>query len=134
MRHSFLFIILFMTAACSAEPGTLQAPAATDAVGKYQYQVGLGYGFLGRQVQVFVDGQEILSITGSDEIEEHAQLLGTKMLAGGSTDLEEVTVRVVVDGGPPFEQIIDLSAGWYIHVYNQESGLQVFNTEVLILE
>ena len=134
MRRSFLAIILFMTAACSAEPGTLQAPAATDAAGKYQYQVGLGYGFLGRQVQVFLDGQEILSITGSDEIEEYAQLLGTKMLAGSSTDAQVVTVRVVVDGGPPFEQIIDLGTGRYIHVYNQESGLQVFNTEVLILE
>ena len=134
MRRSFLFVILFMTAACSAELGTIQAPAATDAPGKYQYQVGLGYGFLGRQIQVFVDGQEILSITGSDEIEEHAQLLGTKILAGGLTDAQEVTVRVVVNGGPPFEQIIDLGAGRYIHVYNQETGLQVFNTEVLILE
>ena len=64
-------------------------------------KLGLGYGFLGRQVQVFVDGQEILSITGSDEIEEYAQLLGTKMLAGSSMDAQEVTVRVVVDGGPP---------------------------------
>lgn len=127
-------IILFMTTACSAESEALQAPAATNAAERYQYQVGLGYGFLGKQVQVFVDDQEILSLTGTDEIEEHAQLLGTKMLAGGWTDVQEVTVRVVVDGGPPFEQIIDLNAGRYIHVYDQDSGLQVFNTEVLILE
>ena len=56
------------------------------------------------------------------------------MLAGGSTDSQEITVRVVVDGGPPFEQVVDLSTGQYIHVYDQESGLQVFNTEALILE
>jgi len=134
MRLSCLAIILFMAAACSANPETHQAPGATEAAGKYQYQVGLGYGFLGRQVEVFVDGREVLSITGTGEIEEYAQLLGTKMLAVSSTEAQEVTVRVVVDNGVPFEQMIDLSAGRYIHIYNQESGLQVFNTEVLILE
>ena len=129
-----LALILFLIAACSAEPGPLHVPVTSEPADKYQYQVGLGYGFLDKHVQVFVDGREVLSVTGTEEIEEFAQLLGTKMLAGGSTDAQEVTVQVVVDEAPPFKQVLDLSAGRYIHVYYPESGLQVYNTEVLILE
>ena len=105
-----------------------------EPAGQYQYQIGLGYGFLGKQVQVSVDGVEILSLVGTEEIEEFAQLLGTKMLGGGSTDHQVVTVEVVVDSMAPFEEIIDLGEGGLIHVYNQEDGLQVFNTRELILE
>jgi hypothetical protein len=129
-----IFTLLLLAVSCSPTKEPLQVPATSEPAGKYQYQIGLGYGFLDRRVQVFVDSREILSITGTEEIEEFAQLLGTKMLAGGSTDNHQVTVRVIVDGGLSVEEVIDLSTGRFIHVYNQETGLQVFNTNELILE
>ena len=126
-----LLLLLLLLTACGSQP---VQPLQTEPAGQYQYRVGLGYGFLGRHVQVSVDGVEVLSVVGTEEIEEFAQLLGTKILGGGATDAQIVTVRVVVDGGAPFEQVIDLDEGGIIHIYNQEDGLQVFNTSVLVLE
>jgi len=120
--------------ACGSQPVRPAQPVRTEMVGDYQYQVGLGYGFLGKHVQVSVDGVEVLSIVGTEEIEDFAQLLGTKILGGGSTDHQRVTIQVVVDGGLPHEQEIDLGEGGYIHIYNQETGLEAFNTNELVLE
>jgi hypothetical protein len=131
---AILIALLFVLAACSSAPQLLTDPVSPEPTGQYPYKVGLGYGFLGKQVQVNVDGREVLSVVGTEEIEQFAQLLGTKMLGGGSTDTQLVTVQVVVDGEAPFEAAIDLADGGFIHVYFQESGLQVFNTSVLILE
>lgn len=134
-RISCLVILplFFLTACGGAGTPPLEA-TPTIPEGLYRYQVGLGYGFLGKHVQVSVDEVEVLSIVGTKEIEDFAQLLGTKILGGGSTDNQMITVRVVVDGGEPLEQVIDLEEGGIIHVYYQADGLQVFNTSILILE
>ncbi|MBN2044012.1 MAG: hypothetical protein JW757_03245 [Anaerolineales bacterium] len=129
-----LLILLVLLVGCSLEPHLPADPGSSEPVGQYQYQVGLGYGFLGNKVQVSVDGEEILSIIGTEEIEEYAQLLGTKMLAGGSAEHPVVTVRVVVDGGSPVEEMIDLGQGGFIHIYFGETGVQIFNTSELVLE
>ena len=102
-RIKFLFIISFLLlSACSAQPAQ---PLPNKPAGQYQYQVGLGYGFLGKHISVSVDGVEVLSIVGTEEIEDFAQLLGTKILGGGSTDNQRVTVQVVVDGVPPLSKL-----------------------------
>ena len=133
-RSSFFIFVLLLLSACSINPLSPAQPAEPDPVGQYQYRVGLGYGFLGKQVQVSVDGEEVLSLVGTEEIEEFAQLLGTKMLGGGSSDNPVITVEVVVEGGPPVEQVIDLSEGGFIHINYPETGLEVFNTAELVLE
>ena len=134
-RHSTLLVfLLFLISACSSGAQLPIESTSTETVGEYPYQVGLGYGFLGKQVQVSVDGQEVLSMVGTEEIEEYAQLLGTKILGGGTSSHPSVTVQVVVDGGSPYEQVIDLDSGSIIHIYFQETGLQVFNTSTLVLE
>ena len=92
------------------------------------------YGFLGKAVQVTIDDVEVISIVGTDEIEQYAQLLGTKMLASGSSPKKVITVRVTVDGGQPHEQAIDLSAGMFVHIYLEPTGLQVYNTRFLVHE
>jgi hypothetical protein len=76
----------------------------------------------------------VLSIVGTDEIEQHAQLLGTFMLESGSSPVKDITVRVTVDGGQPYEQTIDLSTGMFIHIYYKQTGLHVFNTSFLVEE
>jgi hypothetical protein len=129
-----LFFLTVLMTACSGDLPDSESPNLTEPAGKYQYQVGLGYGFLGKHVRVSVEGQEILSIVGTEEIEDFAQLLGTKMLGGGSTDNQVVSVEVVVGSSPPFEQAIDLAEGGFIHIYYQENGLKLFNTKELILE
>jgi hypothetical protein len=52
----------------------------------------------------------------------------------GSSPKKDITVRVTVDGGEPYEQAIDLSAGMFVHVYQERTGLRVFNTRFLLLE
>ncbi len=133
-NRPLLLCILVLTTSCKSRPQQLEDPAAANPTTQYEYQVGLGYGFLGKAVRVTVDGDEVLSLVGSDEIEQHAQLLGTKMLVGGVSSGKDITVRVTVDGARPYEQAIDLSAGGYIHIYNDPTGLRVFNTSFLVQE
>ena len=129
-----LISIFFLITACKGETQRLEEPAATDPASQYEYRVGLGYGFLGKVVQVTIDGHEVISVVGTDEIEQYAQLLGTKMLDSGSSSKKDITVQVTVDGGQPYEQAIDLSAGTFIHIYNERLGLQVYNTRFLVQE
>ena len=133
-QSALLLLLFFLVSSCISDSQQPEEPTSTELVGQYQYEIGLGYGFLGKQVQVSVDGREIFSIVGTEEIEQYAQLLGTKILDGGSSDSQFVTVQVVVDGGLPYEQVIDLGSGGIIHIYLQETGLEVFNTSVLVLE
>jgi hypothetical protein len=81
-----------------------------------------------------IDDREVISVVGTDEIEHYAQLQGTKMLATGSSPKKDIMVRVTVDGGQPYEQTVDLSAGMFIHVYQERTSLNVYNTQYLILE
>lgn len=126
--------ILVLITSCRGETQWLEEPVATDAASQYEYRVGLGYGFLGKAVQVTIDGQEVISIVGTDEIEQHAQLLGTKMLMSGSSPKKDLMVRVTVDNGQPYEQAIDLSTGMFIHIYNEQNRLRVYNTRFLVQE
>jgi hypothetical protein len=130
----FLVLILFLIASCAGATQGTEGPTATALGSHYEYQVGLGYGFLGKAVRVEIDGREVLSMIGTDEIEGYAQRLGTKMLASGSSPDKDITVRVTVDGAQPYEQTIDLSRGKFIHIYYEQTGLRVFNTEFLSQE
>ena len=135
-RYAIIFLIpiLFMLAACKSDSVQQEMPEVIDPGQQYIYEIGLGYGFLEKEVQVTIDGREVLSLIGTDEIEQYAQMLGTKMLVSGSSAEKEITVRVIIDGGESYEQVIDLSAGRYVHVYLEREGLSVYNTAFLLLE
>ena len=131
---TLLILILVLITSCTGAAQGLEEPVTTGSASDYQYKVGLGYGFLGKAVQVTIDDREVISIVGTEEIEQYAQLLGTKMLETGSSPEKDITVRVTVDDGQPFEQAIDLSTGAFIHIYYEQTGLRVFNTSFLVLE
>lgn len=135
LRYATLLIsVLVLITSCKGETQRHEKPVVADPTQQYEYKVGLGYGFLGKVVQVTIDGREVISVVGTDEIEQYAQLQGTKVLASGSSPKKDITVRVTVDGGEPYEQAIDLSAGMFVHVYLERTGLRVFNTRFLLLE
>ena len=135
LRYATLLIsVLVLITSCKSETQRHEEPMATDPATQYEYKVGLGYGFLGKAVQVTIDGREVISVVGTDEIEQYTQLQGTKVLASGSSPKKDITVRVTIDGGQPYEQSIDLSAGMFVHVYRERTGLRVYNTRVLVLE
>ena len=135
IRSAALLICVFvLITSCKGETQQHEAPGSADPTLQYEYMVGLGYGFLGKAVQVTIDGREVISIVGTDEIEQYAQLQGTKMLASGSSPKKEITVRVTVNGGKPYEQAIDLSTGMYVHVYLEPTGVRVYNTRTLVQE
>ena len=135
IRGAILLIcMLVLIASCKSETRQQKETVSADSTPLYEYRVGLGYGFLGKVVQVTIDSYEVISIVGTDEIEEYAQLQGTKVLASGSTPNKDIMVRVTVDGGQPHEQSIDLSAGMFVHVYLEQTGLRVYNTRFLVHE
>ena len=131
---TLLISVLVLITSCKGETQRHEEPMVADPTPQYEYKVGLGYGFLGKVVQVTIDGREVISVVGTDEIERYAQLQGTKILVSGSSPKKEIMVRVTVDDGQPYEQIIDLSDGMYVHVYQEQTGLHVFNTLFLVLE
>jgi hypothetical protein len=131
---TLLISVLVLITSCKGETQQHEEPVIADPTPQYEYKVGLGYGFLGKVVQVTIDGREVISVVGTNEIEQYAQLQGTKVLASGSSPKKDITVRVTVDGGKPYEQAIDLSAGMFVHVYQERTGLRVFNTRFLLLE
>ena len=135
IRNAILLIsVLFLISSCKSETQQHKETVTVDPVSFYDYRLGLGYGFPGKEVQVTIDSEEVISVVGTEEIEEYAQLLGTKVLASGTSPKKDITVRVTVDGGQPHEQAIDLSAGMYVHVYMEATGLRVYNTHFLVQE
>jgi hypothetical protein len=100
----------------------------------YEYELGLGYGFLGKQVQVSVDGVPVLFLVGNEKMETFAQMQGTNMLYAGRSNREEVTVSVSVNGTVPVDEIINLGDGPYIHIYLDNDVLSIYNTSELIFE
>ena len=131
---ALLICVLVLITSCTGETPRHKEPLTTDPTPQYEYKVGLGYGFLGKLVQVTIDGREVLSVIGTDEIEQYAQLQGTKVLASGSSPNKDITVQVTIDGGLPDQQTIDLSTGMFVHVYLESTGTQIFNTRFLVLE
>jgi len=135
IRSAALLICVFvLITSCENATQQQKETAAAAPTPLHEYRIGLGYGFLGKVVQVTIDGREVISVVGTDEIEQYAQLQGTKILVSGSSPKKEIMVRVTVDDGQPYEQIIDLSDGMYVHVYQEQTGLHVFNTLFLVLE
>ena len=126
--------VFIMLTSCKGDSEQQEKPETTESLPQYEYEVGLGYGFLGKAVQVRIDGQEVISIVGSEEIEQFAQLQGTKMLASGASPTKEITVWVRIDDGEPYEQVIDLGDGRYVHIYLEPAELQIYNTHFLVLE
>jgi len=135
-KHSatLLICVLVLITSCRSETKQGNETVPADPAPQYEYRVGLGYGFLGKVVQITINGYEVISVVGTDEIEQYAQLQGTKMLASGSTPNKDIIVRVTVDVGQPHEQSIDLSAGMFVHVYLEQTGLRVYNTRFLVQE
>jgi hypothetical protein len=131
---TLLITALVLITSCGGELQRLIEPVAASPASQYEYRVGLGYGFLGKAVQVTIDDNEVISVVGTDEIEQYAQLQGTKMLMSGSSPKKDITVRVIVDDSQPYEQSIDLSAGMFIHIYYEQTGLRIFNTRFLVQE
>jgi len=131
---TLLISALFLFASCMSEKPPPVEPVATDLVAQYEYSIGLGYGFLGKVVHVTINDREILSMVGTDELEQYAQLQGTMMLESGSSSEKDITVRVTVNSNQAYEQAIDLSTGRFIHIYYEQTGLRVFNTRFHILE
>lgn len=131
---TLLFTTLVLIASCVSKNQLLEEEVATDPVSQYKYSIGLGYGFLGKSVHVIIDGREVLSVVGTEEIEQYAQLQGTMILESGSSPEKDITVRVIVDESKPYEQAIDLSTGSFIHIYYEQTGLLVFNTSFLVQE
>jgi len=129
-----VILIIILITACKSEPQLLGERIVTDTASQYEYRVGLGYGFLGKAVQVTIDGQEVIAVVGTDEIEQHAQLLGTKMLKSGYSSKKDITVGVTVDDEQPYEQVLDLSTGMFIHIYNEQTRLRIYNTRFLVQE
>jgi len=129
-----LFFALVLISSCLSEDPSLVEPLATDHISQYEYNVGLGYGFLGKAVHVTINDHEVLSIVGTDEIEQFAQLQGTMMLESGSSPEKDITIRVIIDDTLSYEQAIDLSTGGFIHIYNERNGLRIFNTRFNVLE
>ena len=119
-------VVLFLASSCQ----TIEGISSTG----YEYELGLGYGFLNKQVQVSVDGVPVLFLVGNEEMETFAQLQGTNMVYFGKSKREQVTVSVSIDGDPPLDQIINLGEGKYIHIYLDDTGLSIYNTSVLIYE
>ena len=135
MRYTILQILFFLLlVSCKSNSLQQEEPTLVNPGTQYEYKVGLGYGFLGKAVQVKIDGVEVISIIGTNEIEQYAQLKGTKILASGLASKKEITVQVIVDGGDPYVQVLDLSTGIYLHVYQEPTGLHVYNTKFLVLE
>lgn len=135
IRSAILLIcVLILITSCMSATQRHKEPAAADPTPLYEYRVGLGYGFLGKMVQVTIDGREVISVVSTDEIEQYAQLLGTKVLASGSSPKKDITVLVTIDDGEPYKQTIDLSAGMFVHVYLEQTGLRVYNTPFLVQE
>ena len=138
VTHKFrILTVLFLFAfiiSCQGREELKNTPTETDPSSHYEYQLGLGYGFLDKKVLVRIDGEEVLSLVGTEEIETFAQMQGTYMLVSASSPNQQITVRVAVNGDQTHEQILDLSAGTYLHIYLDDSGLNVYNTAELILE
>jgi hypothetical protein len=130
----YLVSVLVLFTSCKGDSQHHEESAAIPPTHPYEYKVGLGYGFLGKVVQVTIDSREVISVVGTDELEQYTQLKGTKMLASGSSPNHVITVRVAVDGDEPYEQAIGLRAGTFVHVYHEGTELRIFNTHFLVLE
>ena len=130
---SVLFLFAFIIS-CQGREQLTKKPLETNQSSHYEYQLGLGYGFLDKMVEVTINDQEVLSLIGTDEIEDYAQLLGTMMLRSGSSPEKDIIVKAIVDGGQPYEQVIDLSTGMFVHIYLEGTGLNIYNTSFLVLE
>ncbi len=135
LRYKIVLIsVLFLFSACRDDGEKIDKLTSITPSPGYEYQLGLGYGFLDKEVRVTIDGVEVLSQIGTKEIEDFAQMQGTYMLTSGYSQNKEISVSVIVDGDQPFTQIINLSTGIYIHIYFEDTGLHIFTTKVLILE
>jgi len=84
VRFAALLIIITFNTSCFGQSQRLKEMAETETTALFDYQIGLGYGFQGKEVKVIIDGVEVISVIGTDEIEQYAQLKGTKMLVIGS--------------------------------------------------
>ena len=133
-QATLLLGVVVLITSCMKGTTQFTEPTTTTPAPLHEYRVGLGYGFLGKEVQVTIDDSEVISIVGTEEIEQYAQLQGTYILAHGTSPKKDITVRVTIDGGQVHEQAIDLSNGMFVHIYLEKSGLRVFNTRFLVLE
>ncbi len=97
--------------------------------------LGLGYGFLEKQIDVYINGDLIISMIGTQEIEVHAQRLGTKIVKVVNVEGNIANVQVIIDGVKSATFTLNLETGRIIEIYNHPiNGLSISNTKTLILE
>lgn len=131
---TLLILVIVLITSCNGEPLRHDETMVTDPTPLYEYRIGLGYGFLGKEVRVVIDGSEVLSEYGTNEIEQYAQLRGTYMITSGWSANKDITLQVTIDGGKAYEQTIDLSASMFIHIYQEQEGLNIYNTRFHVEE
>lgn len=131
---ALLISVIVLITSCKGETQRHDEPVATDPAPRYEYKIGLGYGFLNTAVRVTVDDREVISVYGTNELEQYAQLLGTKVFASGTSPKKDIKIRVIVDGSQQYEQTIDLSSGMFVHIYQEQTGLCIYNTRFLVNE
>jgi hypothetical protein len=85
-------------------------------------------------VHVKIDGREMTSLVGTDEIEQYTELQGTVILGTGTTSKTDILVQVIIDSEDRHEIVIDLSTGGYIHIYMDPEELSIINTNMLVFE
>jgi len=97
--------------------------------------VGLGYGFLEKHIDVYINGDLIFSMVGTQEIEDHAQLLGTKIVKVVNVEGNIANVQIIIEGIKSATFTLNLENGRIIEIYNHPiNGLSISNTKTLILE
>ena len=131
MKKILIILITMVTlAGCRSqpEPALLQEKPGEVAI-------GLGYGFLDKQIDVYINGDLVISLIGTQEIEDHAQRLGTKIVKVVNIEGNIANVQVIIEGVKSDMQTLNLETGRIIEIYNHPiDGLSISNTEFLILE
>jgi hypothetical protein len=129
-KHIYLLIAILVLGGCEppTQGGIVQELPSEVAV-------GLGYGFLDKEVEIFINGSVVLSMVGTQEIEDHAQLLGPKIVASVKINGNLADVQVSVDGIMSENYLLKLEEGRIIEINNHPIyGLEVRNIKVLIQE
>ena len=126
----FLFVAISVLGGCKvqSQEGLVQESPSEVAI-------GLGYGFIDKAVEIYINDSLILSMVGTQEIEDHAQLLGPKIVRTVIVEGNIIDVQVGVDGILSEIYTFSLENGLIIEINNHPvHGLSVRNTKNIIQE
>jgi len=126
----YLFIIISVLAGCKPPTQEVTIQEQPNKVA-----LGLGYGFLDKELEIYINGSSVLSTVGTQKLEDQAQLLGPKIVASVQVDGNYADVQVRVDEMMSEIYHLNLEQGRIIVINNHpRDGLEVSNTKVLIQE